>query len=194
MTYAARVQQFRLATALGYLTLAVLAACAAQVPAVDQHPKSYALHQAAPRFALQDIFARPLSLSGYRGKVVLLNFWATWCPPCQAETPALVDLQRRLGPKGLAIIGISFDEATDPITKFYREHGMNYKVARMNSAFNTSYGALLQLPESLLVRPDKMINATLPTFLLIDRKGRLQFVHVGSMEVSAVEKEIEGFL
>ena len=66
-----------------------------------------AIHSDAPDFSLQDVAGRPLTLSGNRGKVVLLNFWATWCTPCRAEIPEFERFQNTYGPQGLQVIGVS---------------------------------------------------------------------------------------
>ena len=73
-----------------------------------------ASHPLAPPFSLTDITGRPLKLSDYRGKVVMLDFWATWCGPCRVEIPGFVELQRQYGEQGLAVIGISMDNSPEP--------------------------------------------------------------------------------
>ncbi len=75
----------------------------------------------APAFSLQDSRDSTLDLASYRGKVVLLDFWATWCVPCREEIPHFVALQRKYGDRGLAVIGISMDDTEAPVRRFYGE-------------------------------------------------------------------------
>src|SRR5437763_1582529 len=78
-------------------------------------------HRPAPDFNLPLINGGQLRLSSYRGKVVLLDFWATWCVPCREETPHFVDLQQKYDGDGLQIIGVSMDDSTDPVRTFYQQ-------------------------------------------------------------------------
>src|SRR5512138_1648113 len=83
----------------------------------------------APDFALKDLNGNTVRLADLRGKAVLLNFWATWCPPCKVEIPWFVDLQKQYGPQGLQIVGVAMDDAgPDAIAKFAKEMGINYTV------------------------------------------------------------------
>jgi len=72
---------------------------------------------------------QPLDLANYRGKVVLLDFWATWCTPCRGEIPHFVELQNTYAEQGLQVIGISMDDDVKPVREFYRQFEMNYPVA-----------------------------------------------------------------
>jgi len=152
-------------------------------PAVEGKP--------APDFALQTVDKKPLTLSELRGKVVLLNFWATWCPPCRAELPQLVQMQEKYRGQGLVVLGVSFDDTEAKAEKFAKDKQINYPVARITPEFNQSYGAFLGLSDSILVRPDGMINATLPSMIVIDRAGRISFLHIGSIEIPELEKEVQ---
>src|SRR5215211_1151825 len=83
----------------------------------------------APELALKDLRGRSLRLSDYQGKVVLLNFWATWCPPCRAEMPDLIRMQREYGRRGLQVIGITYPpEESREVRQFIRKLGVNYPV------------------------------------------------------------------
>src|SRR5678810_1302634 len=83
----------------------------------------------APQLELKDLNGRTVRLSDYRGKVVLINFWATWCPPCRAEMPDLVRLQRQHGKEGLQIIGITYPpESREQVRRFARSLKVNYPI------------------------------------------------------------------
>src|SRR3974390_64998 len=83
---------------------------------------------AAPDFTVTDLTGKKLSLADYRGKVVLLDFWATWCTPCRAEIPHFVKFQEKYRDQGLQVIGISMDDGPKPVLDFYQEFKMNYPV------------------------------------------------------------------
>jgi peroxiredoxin len=76
----------------------------------------------APNFALTTLDGKPLHLSDYSGKVVLLDFWATWCVPCQTEVPRFVSFQRQFEKQGFQVVGISVDDTPDPVRKFYSKY------------------------------------------------------------------------
>jgi peroxiredoxin len=94
--------------------------------------KGYALKKggAAPGFNLPGLDGRPVDLASYRGKVVVLNFWATWCPPCVAEMPSLERLHRGLGPEGLAVVTVSTDEDEAALRSFVKQHALTLPVLR----------------------------------------------------------------
>lgn len=161
----------------------VLAACAFAVGALVAHyaarmhhgPSTTASHPAAPDFTLPQPDGHDLRLSSFRGKVVLLDFWATWCYPCRQEIPHLVELQQKYGDRGLQIIGISLDDSPDPVRPFYQEFHMNYPVAMGTAKTGELYGGLLGLPVTFL----------------IDRDGKIYAKHVGATDASVFEKEIK---
>ena len=139
---------------------------------------SYAAHAVAPDFTLPNLSGGQLTLSSYRGKMVLLDFWATWCDPCREEIPRLVELQNKYGNRGLQIIGISMDDGPEPVREFYQRFRMNYPVAMGNATIGTAYGGVLGLPIAFL----------------IGRDGSIQARHIGATDVSVFEKEIERLL
>jgi thiol-disulfide isomerase/thioredoxin len=131
--------------------------------------------QSAPDFSLKDASGAEIRLSDYKGKVVLLNFWATWCPPCKAEVPWFEEFQRTYANQGLVIIGISMDEDGWKVVRPYMEATkINYRVAIGDDALAQKYGRVESLPETLL----------------IDRDGRIAARHVGIVEKSVYESEI----
>jgi peroxiredoxin len=92
--------------------------------------KGYALKKGseAPGFRLPSLAGEEVDLASYRGKVVVLNFWATWCPPCVAEMPSLQRLHRALGPEGLAVVTVSTDEDEEALREFVTRHGLDLPV------------------------------------------------------------------
>jgi thiol-disulfide isomerase/thioredoxin len=98
-------------------------------------------------------------LTDYKGQVVLLNFWATWCPPCKIEIPWFVDLQKQYGPQGLQIVGIAMDDGNprDDIAKFTREMGVNYTILLGNDKVADAYGGVEALPTTFYIGRDGKI-------------------------------------
>jgi peroxiredoxin len=136
---------------------------------------STVVSQAAPDFRLKDASGADIWLSDYKGKVVLLNFWATWCPPCKAEIPWFEDFQRAYGSKGLVVIGISMDEDGWKAVRPYMEATkINYRVAIGDDMLAQKFGGVESLPETLL----------------IDRDGKIAARHVGIVSKSEYESEI----
>ncbi len=97
-----------------------------------QEEKGYGLRPGvpAPAFALRSLAGGTVDLAAFRGKVVLVNFWATWCPPCVEETPALERLNARLGPEGLVLIGIATDDEDGVVRDFVAKYGITYPILR----------------------------------------------------------------
>jgi len=120
--------------------------------------------KAAPEFELKDADGKTVRLSDYKGKVVLLDFWATWCGGCRAEMPWLVEFEQSYGDKGFAVLGVSMNEdGWSAVKPFLREHQINYRILMGTEQVAQLYGGLNALPETIL----------------IDRSGRIASVHVG---------------
>lgn len=134
-----------------------------------------AIHSFAPELSLTDLGGKKLELSSYRGKVVILDFWATWCELCRTEIPRFVDLQNKYRDRGLQIIGISLDDDPKPVRSFYQQFNMNYPVAVGDANVAERYGGILGLPVSFV----------------IDRDGRICAKHAGEVAPSLVENEIQ---
>jgi cytochrome c biogenesis protein CcmG, thiol:disulfide interchange protein DsbE len=132
----------------------------------------------APDFSLPQLNGELLRLSTYRGKVVLLDFWATWCDPCRDEIPRFVNLENKYGPQGFEIIGISMDDSPDPVRDFYQRFHMNYPVVMGNAQIGELYGGVLGLPIAFLIARD----------------GRIYAKHIGATDASVFEREIVGLL
>jgi len=135
-------------------------------------------HRPAPDFTLPLIDGGQLHLSSYRGKVVLLDFWATWCVPCREETPHFVELQQRYGGQGLQIIGVSMDDGTEPVRAFYQQFHMNYPVVMGTADVGAAYGGVLGLPIAFL----------------IDREGHIYAKHIGATDAAVFDKDIATLL
>ena len=125
------------------------------------------VQQLASDFTLPQLNGQPLRLSGYRGKIVLLDFWATWCDPCREETPHLVELQSKYGDRGLQIIGVSMDDSPEPVRDFYQHFHMNYPVVMGTADVGRMYGGVLGLPIAFVIDREggvfaKRVGATGP--------------------------------
>lgn len=135
-------------------------------------------HPLAPDFSLSDLNGQKLSLSAYGGKVVLLDFWATWCEPCREEIPHFVELQNKYGDQGLQIIGISMDDDPEPVRKFYAQFTINYPVVMGNAKTGELYGGILGLPIAFV----------------IGRDGRIYSKHIGATDILVLDREIKAEL
>ena len=112
-----------------------------------------------PGFALTDLNGRPLRLSSFRGKVVLLNFWATWCAPCRVEMPVFASWQQQYGRQGLQVIGISMDDAAAPARRLVQRLRLTYPVAMGDEGLAARYGGVLGLPLTFLIDRDGVVRA-----------------------------------
>src|SRR5215813_13193168 len=119
------------------------------LPPMPVTPKSGSV---APDFTLPDLKGKIVQLSSFKGKAVVIDFWATWCEPCKIEMPWLVDLQTKYGPQGLQIIGVAMDDADDQtIQAFAQKMGVNYPVLKGTEAVADLYGGLDGLPATFFV-------------------------------------------
>jgi thiol-disulfide isomerase/thioredoxin len=111
------------------------------------------LLEIAPDFTRADLAGRPVRLSGYRGNVVLLSFWATWCEPCRAEAPRFSAWQRTYGPRGLQVLGISMDDDAVAAADFARELKLDYPIVMGDAQLGELFGGVLGLPLAYLIDP-----------------------------------------
>jgi peroxiredoxin len=133
----------------------------------------------APNWQLRDVTGKQVSLADFKGKLVILDFWATWCPPCRQEIPGLVGLQRRYQDKGLVIIGVSLDRQGPGVVKtFMHQLGMNYPVVMGDEKIVSDYGGI----------------EAIPTTFIIDRQGKVVTVHQGFTDDATFEAEIRPLL
>jgi cytochrome c biogenesis protein CcmG/thiol:disulfide interchange protein DsbE len=133
----------------------------------------------APDFTLRDATGRTVRLSDYRGRVVLLNFWATWCPPCKIEIPWFVEFQNKYQADGLTVLGVSMDEdGWKAVRPFLAARNINYTILLGNEDVSRLYGGI----------------DSLPTTLLIGRDGRTEFYHAGLIPRAEYRTEIQELL
>jgi len=109
--------------------------------------------QDAPDFTRTDLAGKSVALRTYRGKLVLLNFWATWCGPCLSEIPRFAQWQRRYGPAGLQILGVSMDDDPAPVRAAYQKFHLSYPVVMGDAQLGVLFGGVLGLPYSYLIDP-----------------------------------------
>ena len=123
----------------------------------------------APDFTLTSLDGRKVKLSDFRGKAVLLNFWATWCPPCKVEMPWFGDLQKQYAKDGLVVLGVAMDDSEPAaIAKFASELGVNYPVLLGTDQVSDDYGDVQYLPTTFYIARDGTIVDKMTG--LLDRK------------------------
>ena len=163
--------------ALLLVLAALLSGFAIPVDARGATPAS-AAHHSAPGFSRMDLNHHPVSLTAYRGKVILLNFWATWCAPCLTEMPRFVEWQQQYAAQGLQVIGISMDDEATPVRAFYQTHALNYPVVMGDEKLGGLYGGIFGLPVTFL----------------IDRNGKIRFKHQGATDLNVIDAEMRTLL
>jgi peroxiredoxin len=136
------------------------------------------LNKKAPEFTLRDLNGGSIDLASFRGKVVLLDFWATWCAPCQVEMPRFAQWQRQYGPQGFQVIGISMDDDPALARKLYARLKLNYPVAMGDEELGHLYGGVLGLPLTYL----------------IDRNGNISARFQGEPDLKAIETRLKALL
>src|SRR5258708_19485062 len=129
-------------------------------------------------FVLKNEHNVPVKMADYKGKVVLLNFWATWCGPCKVEIPAFVELYTQYKDKGLVIVGVSVDDSPEQLQAFMKEYRMNYPVLQITPALHTPSRPLYGYPTSFFVARD----------------GSICVKHLGPATKEQFEKEIKALL
>ena len=133
----------------------------------------------APAFTLKDVTGRTVQLADYKGKVVLLNFWATWCGPCKIEIPWFIDFEQRYKDRGFAVLGISMDEdGWEAVKPYIEAKKVNYRVVIGTDEVAELYGGV----------------SSLPTSFVLDRQGKIASTHVGLVSKSVYQHDIEQLL
>lgn len=161
-------------TILSLLCACLLLTLAATIGIGQEKPTP----RVAPKFALTTLEGKPLRLSDHSGKVVLLDFWATWCVPCQTEVARFVSFQRQFEKQGFQVIGISMDDTPEPVRKFYATYKMNYPVAMGTDKVANDYGGVLGLPLTYLLARD----------------GTIVKQYDGSADLDVMERDIKRLL
>jgi cytochrome c biogenesis protein CcmG, thiol:disulfide interchange protein DsbE len=123
------------------------------------HAQRTLIDRPAPEFARADLQGSRVDLAQYRGKVVLLNFWATWCAPCRLEMPRFVQWQQQYGPKGLQIIGVSIDDSQAPVRPFVAKMRLDYPVVMGNAGLGDLYGGVYGVPVTFLIDRHGIVRA-----------------------------------
>jgi thiol-disulfide isomerase/thioredoxin len=135
--------------------------------------------QRAPDLSFQDINRKTIRLAEFKGKVLLLNFWATWCVPCRAEIPDLIKMQRRYRVRGLRILGITYPpEQTSEVRSFMRELKINYQVVIGSKETKQAFTSL----------------ETLPLTVVIDREGNIREIIEGIMYADEFHDKVKPLL
>jgi cytochrome c biogenesis protein CcmG/thiol:disulfide interchange protein DsbE len=143
---------------------------------------------AAPEVTFKDLDGKDVTLASYKGKVVILNFWATWCDPCREEIPWFIEFQQKYADKGFTLLGVAMDEEGKPVVQPFVQttpfnvnghpNTMNYPIVIGNDDIATKFGGLLGLP----------------TTVVISRDGKIQKRYIGSVDKAALEKDIQSLL
>ena len=155
-----------------------LAACSMASEAQSAFAAKSLVHKKAPEFVRTDLDHKRLDLNAYRGKVVLLNFWATWCAPCQVEMPTFVAWQNKYGQDGLQIIGVSMDDDPALVRAAYRKLKLTYPVAMGDVKLGDMYGGVLGLPMTFL----------------IDRHGEIRAEFQGETDLNKIQSQLQSLL
>ena len=140
---------------------------------------AHAATTAAPEWQLKDPDGQAIKLSDFKGKVVILDFWATWCPPCRAEIPEFIALQKQYAAQGLTVVGVSLDTDGAAVVKsFMKRNGMNYPVVIGDDKIAGDYGGI----------------SAIPTTFVLDRTGNIVSSHQGFASQVVFESEIRPLL
>jgi thiol-disulfide isomerase/thioredoxin len=133
----------------------------------------------APAWKLKDLEGKLVDSERFKGKVVVIDFWATWCAPCLTEIPGYIALQKKYGKKGLVIVGISVDETSpSQIKQFSRKMGINYQIVMTDEVVTEAFGGV----------------EVIPTTLIIDRSGNIRDKKVGAESTDEYEKRLVALL
>ena len=160
------------------LAVFLLAGCKTEA-AKHKEVKLEGSRKTAPEFTLKDVNGKTVTLADYKGKVVLLNFWATWCGPCKIEIPWFIDFEQKYKDRGFAVLGVAMDDEGWEIVKPYLEKSkINYRIVVGNDSVATMYGGI----------------DSLPTTFVLDTEGKIASTHIGLVSKSDYENEIQQLL
>lgn len=166
----------RLLAAACAILLALAAGASAKTPV--KSPVKLKVGDAAPQFVRTDLQGKKFDLRAQRGKVVLVDFWASWCPPCIIAVPHLGQLQKKYGGRGFQVVGVSMDDAADTTKETMRNIPFHYPVVMGDARLGTLYGGVLGLPVQFLVGAD----------------GKIRAIRSGDFPPDALDKEIAAAL
>jgi len=173
------LQQRYLPLGLAVIVYIGMQACAPGSTADAASVRAVKDRKNAPAFTLKDATGKAATLAEYKGKVVLLNFWATWCGPCKIEIPWFIEFEQKYKDKGFAVLGVAMDEEGWDIVKPYiTDKKVNYRVLLGDDSTAQLYGGV----------------DSLPTTFLIDKTGKIAAVHVGLVSKSEYDKDITTLL
>lgn len=132
-----------------------------------------------PEWSIKDVEGKTVRAADFKGKVLILDFWATWCGPCRAEIPNFIALQKQYEKQGLVVLGLSVDEGgADVVKQFMQRLGMNYPVVLADQNIQEAFGGIEAVPKTFI----------------IDRKGRIAKEHTGFVDKHEFENEIKPLL
>jgi len=163
------------AVAASAALILLLAGCSRFSNSSEVSLKSESKRQQAPNFKLKDASGDVVNLADYRGKVVLVNFWATWCGPCEVEIPWFVEFEQKYKDQGFAVLGISMDDdGWKAVRPYIASHKINYRVMIGSEVVSQQFGDI----------------DSLPTSFILDRQGRIATNHVGLVDKRDYRNEI----
>lgn len=158
-----------------FFTLLLMVIVIFSVARVNYSISKEAVLKKAPLFALKDVNGKSVKLASYLGKVVILDFFATWCPPCKKEIPSFVGLQKKYKGKGFVMIGIGLDaDDKDNIEEFINKYRINYPILVADEKVRKDYGGI----------------RAIPTTFVINKKGHIYREYVGYREKKIFEGDI----
>jgi peroxiredoxin len=156
-----------------------LGACSSSHKAAAASVKPEKERKRAPEFELKDADGKVVKLSDYKGKIVLLNFWATWCGPCKIEIPWFMEFEQKNKDRGFAVLGVAMDDdGWEAVKPYISQHRVNYRVLLGSDSIAQKYGGV----------------DSLPTTFLLDRDGKIAAVHVGLVSKGDYQDEINHLL
>jgi thiol-disulfide isomerase/thioredoxin len=153
----------------------LLASCSRPSSLPTGELKSAGQRKLAPNFSLKDADGNAVNLTDYRGKVVLVNFWATWCGPCEAEIPWFIEFEKKYKDQGFAVLGVSMDDdGWKSVRPYVASHKINYRIMIGSEVVSQQFGEI----------------DSLPTSFMLDREGRIASNHVGLVDKVDYQNEI----
>jgi len=162
-----------------FAAISAFAVTAFGVATTAAHANAIEIGSPAPSWKLTDMSGKTISSDDFKGKVVVVDFWATWCPPCVGEIPGYVELQKKYADQGLVFVGLSVDQGgPDVVNKFVADHHLNYDVALADEKTESAFGGF----------------EAIPTTFVIDRTGHIANMKTGAMPRAAFEMVLEPLL